>query len=153
MEARSLTESSREVNRHNPFVQLLGIVIEEVGPDRSRLRLTIRPDSLNPHGLVHGGALFTLADNAAGCAASTDGRAYVTQGGDIHFLRVQSSGAVTAEARVVHRGRSTVLAEVSLTGDDGGLMATASFTYFCVDGSAIDRGSPVRAAALEKASV
>ncbi|MBR0208863.1 MAG: PaaI family thioesterase [Oscillospiraceae bacterium] len=146
MEERSLKESSMEVNRHNPFVRLVGVEIEEVAPDRSRLRLAIRPESLNPHGLVHGGALFTLADNAAGCAASTDGRAYVTQSGDIHFLRVQSSGTVVAESRVLHRGRSTVLVEVSLLGEEGKLMATASFSYFCVDGSEIDRGSPARAA-------
>ncbi len=146
MEELSLTEKNREVNRHNPFVQLVGVEIAEVVRDRSRLRLTIRPDSLNPHGLVHGGALFTLADNAAGCAASTDGRTYVTQGGDIHFLRAQASGTVEAAARVVHRGRSTVLVEVSLFGEEDRLMATASFSYFCVDGSEIDRNSPARAA-------
>lgn len=100
---------------------------------------------LNPHGLVHGGALFTLADNAAGCASSTDGRTYVTQGGDIHFLHTQASGAVWAEALVKHRGRSTVLVEVTLTGEGGRLLATASFTYFCVDGSEIARNSPAAA--------
>ena len=30
---------SLEVNRHNPFVQLIGVEIAEVGPDRSLLRL------------------------------------------------------------------------------------------------------------------
>ena len=150
MEERSMKERSIEVNRNNPFVQLLGVEIVEVSPDRSRLRLELRPEFLNPHGLVHGGALFTLADNAAGCAASTDGRVYVTQESDIHFLCAQSSGAVTAEARVIHRGRSTVLAEVSLTDEEGRLLAAASFTYFCVDGSGIARSSPTRAAALEK---
>lgn len=142
MEQRSLKENSLEVNRHNPFVQLIGVEIAEVGPDRSLLRLELRPEMLNPHGLVHGGALFTLADNAAGCASSTDGRTYVTQGGDIHFLHTQASGAVWAEALVKHRGRSTVLVEVSLTGEGGRLLATASFTYFCVDGSEIARNSP-----------
>ena len=142
MEQRSLKEKSLEVNRHNPFVQLIGVEIAEVGPDRSLLRLELRPEMLNPHGLVHGGALFTLADNAAGCASSTDGRTYVTQGGDIHFLHTQASGAVWAEALVKHRGRSTVLVEVSLTGEGGRLLATASFTYFCVDGSEIARNSP-----------
>ncbi len=142
MEQRSLKEKSLEVNRHNPFVQLIGVEIAEVGPDRSLLRLELRPEMLNPHGLVHGGALFTLADNAAGCASSTDGRTYVTQGGDIHFLHTQASGAVWAEALVKHRGRSTVLVEVSLTGEEGRLLATASFTYFCVDGSEIARNSP-----------
>ena len=142
MEQRPLKEKSLEVNRHNPFVQLIGVEIVEVAPDRSLLRLELRPETMNPHGLVHGGALFTLADNAAGCAASTDGRTYVTQAGDIHFLRVQASGAVQAEARVRHRGRSTVLVEVTLTGEEGRLLATASFTYFCVDGSEIARNSP-----------
>ena len=142
MEQRSLKKKSLEVNRHNPFVQLIGVEIVEVGPDRSLLRLELRPEMLNPHGLVHGGALFTLADNAAGCASSTDGRTYVTQGGDIHFLHTQASGAVLAEALVKHRGRSTVLVEVTLTGEKGRLLATASFTYFCVDGSEIARNSP-----------
>ena len=145
MEQRSLKEKSLEVNRHNPFVQLIGVEIAEVGPDRSLLRLELRPEMLNPHGLVHGGALFTLADNAAGCASSTDGRTYVTQGGDIHFLHTQASGAVWAEALVKHRGRSTVLVEVTLTGEEGRLLATASFTYFCVDGSEIARHSPAAA--------
>ena len=145
MEQRSLKEKSLEVNRHNPFVQLIGVEIAEVGPDRSLLRLELRPEMLNPHGLVHGGALFTLADNAAGCASSTDGRTYVTQGGDIHFLHTQASGAVWAEALVKHRGRSTVLVEVTLTCEGGRLLATASFTYFCVHGSEIARNSPVAA--------
>ena len=90
MEERSMKERSQEVNRRNPFVQLLGVEIVEISPDRSLLRLALRPELLNPHGLVHGGALFTLADNAAGCAASTDGRVYVTQESDIHFLRAQT---------------------------------------------------------------
>ncbi len=143
MNDRSLKERFLEVNRRNPFVRVVGIEIEDVFPDRALLRLTIVPDSLNPHGLVHGGALFTLADNAAGCAASTDGRAYVTQASDIHFIRAQASGVVRAEARVRHRGRSTVLVDVSLTGEDERLLATACFTFFCVDGSGIARNSPV----------
>ena len=141
---RSLKEIYLESNKRNPFVLHNGIEIEDVFPDRSILRLTIRPESLNLHGLVHGGALFTLADNAAGCAASTDGRVYVTQQSDIHFLRVQSEGVLRAEARVRHRGRSTVLVDVNITGEESRLMATACFTYFCMDGSQTARS--IRAA-------
>lgn len=142
MKELSLKEKSMQINRCNPFVQLLGTEILDVEPGFSRMRLAVRPELLNPHGLVHGGALFSLADNAAGCAASTDGRTYVTQSGDIHFLRALSSGAVVAEAQTRHRGKSTVLVEVSLSGEDGKLLATASFTLFCVDGSEIERNSP-----------
>lgn len=145
MSELSMTEKSREVNRHNPFVRLLGIEILEVSPDFSRLRLELRPELGNPHGLVHGGALFSLADNAAGTAASTDGRTYVTQSSDIHFLHAVASGTILAEARVRHRGKSTVLVEVSLLGEERKLMAAASFTFFCVNGSEIEHNSPAAA--------
>ena len=36
-------------------------------------------------------------------------------------------------------------AGVTLTGEGGRLLATASFTYFCVDGSEIARNSPAAA--------
>lgn len=150
MERENLTERFTEVNRRNPFVQHNHIEIVQVGPDRALLRLVLREESLNPHGLVHGGALFTLADNAAGCAASSDGRAYVTQASDFHFLRTLASGTVFAEALVQHRGRSTVLVDVKLTDDEERLLAEAIFTFFCVDGSEIARNSPVASGRLEK---
>ena len=137
MNDKSLKDKYLESNRRNPFVLHNGIEIEDVWPDRAILRFEIRPESLNLHGLVHGGALFTLADNAAGCAASTDGRVYVTHSSDIHFLRTQAAGTVRAEARVRHRGRSTVLVDVNISGEDEKLLATASISFFCVDGSAL----------------
>ena len=145
MEQRSLKEKYVENNRLNPFVLRNSIEVEDVLPDRAILRLNIGHESLNLHGFVHGGALFTLADNAAGSAASTDGRVYVTQASDIHFLHTVASGSVLAEAQVKHRGRSTVLVEVSLRGEDDRLLATASFSYFCVNGSEIEHNSPVAA--------
>ena len=101
-------------------------------------RLTIRPESKNPYGMVHGGAIYTLADNATGVAAHTDGRYYVTQTSALHFLRNQSEGTVRATAWVRHRGRSTVLTAVDITGQDGRLIATGEFTFFCVDKSVMD---------------
>ena len=141
MEEKSLKEKYVESNRRNPFVIRNGVEVEDVFPDRAILRLTIGPDSMNLHGFVHGGALFTLADNAAGSAASTDGRFYVTQASDIHFLRTQGEGVARAEAHVRHRGKSTVLVDVSITGDDDKLLATASFSFFCLDGSETARSS------------
>ena len=34
------------------------------------------------------------------------------------------------------------MVEVSITGEEDKLLATACFTYFCVDGSSIARNSP-----------
>lgn len=106
---------------------------ESVGPDRAAYRLEIRRESRNPYDMVHGGALYTLADDAAGAAAHSDGRHYVTQHGDLHFLDNRAHGTIRAEGHVRHRGRSTVLVGVDITDEAGVLLAAGEFSYFCVD--------------------
>ena len=132
-EKDELREKYRELNRRNPFVRHNHIEVTEIERDRAVLQLVIRPESRNVYGLVHGGAIYAMADNAAGCATSTDGRSYVTQSSDMHFLRNQAEGTVTAEASVRHRGRTTVLVDVTVTGEEKKLLATGTFTFFCVD--------------------
>lgn len=128
-----LEEKTRERLTKNAFMLHNHIELESVEPDRAVFRLEIRPESKNPFGMVHGGAIYTLADNAAGSAAHTDGRFYVTQTSALHFLRNQSEGTVRATAWVRHRGKSTVLTAVDITGEDGRLLATGEFTFFRVD--------------------
>jgi len=128
----ALETQARGPLARNAFMLYNHMELESLGPDRAVFRLDIRPESRNPFGMVHGGALYTLADNAAGTAAHTDGRAYVTQTSSLHFLRNQSEGTVRAEGRVRHRGKSTCLTEVDITGEDGVLLATGEFTFFCV---------------------
>lgn len=133
-----LEMKTRERVQANAFMLHNHIELESVEQDRAVFRLTIRPESKNPYGMVHGGAIYTLADNATGAAAHTDGRFYVTQTSSLHFLRNQSQGTVRAEAHVRHRGHSTVLTAVDITGDDGRLIATGEFTFFCVDKGLMD---------------
>jgi len=128
-----LEKRTQERVQGNSFMVYNHIEMESVEPDRSVFRLEIRPESRNVFGMVHGGAIYTLADNAAGSAAHTDGRSYVTQSGSLHFLSNQAEGVVRAAAKVRHRGRATVLTEVEITGTDGKLLATGAFTFFCVD--------------------
>ena len=101
--------------------------------DHAVMRMAVHPDSLNARGIVHGGALYAIADNACGHAAHTDGRSYVTQAGTMHFISPVSEGTITAEATLVHRGRRTCLFRVEIRGDSGYLAATGEFTFFCTD--------------------
>lgn len=134
-----LLKRTRDRLSRNAFMHYNHMELESVRPDGAVFRLEIRPESKNPFGMVHGGALYTLADNAAGVAAHTDGRAYVTQTSSLHFLRNQAAGTVRAEGRVRHRGKSTCLAEVDITGEGGTLLATGEFTFFCVDPAVMER--------------
>ena len=133
-----IRESAETRMRKNAFMLHNYIELERVEKDRAVFKLDIRPESCNPYGLIHGGAIYTLADNATGAAAHSDGRYYVTQTSALHFLRNQ--------AWVRHRGKSTVLTAVDITGEGGRLLATGEFTFFCVDKALMDQ----KAAAEQK---
>ena len=51
-----------------PFASLVGINITHVSPERVAAELTVRDDLTNGNGILHGGAIMTLADNLGGTA-------------------------------------------------------------------------------------
>ena len=124
---------TEDLMRGNAFMFHNYIEMESAERDKAVFKLVIRPESKNPYGIVHGGAIYTMADNAAGAVAHSDGRYYVTQTSSLHFLRNQAEGVVRAEARIRHRGKSTCLVDVDITGEGNILLATGQLTYFCVD--------------------
>lgn len=102
--------------------------------DHAIAELVVRPESTNPYGRVHGGAFYTLGDTAAGNAAHSDGRLYVTQYSSVHYIHNVTVGhTVRAEAVIRHRGRATCLSEVTFTDETGCLLATGQYTFFCIN--------------------
>jgi uncharacterized protein (TIGR00369 family) len=88
----------------------------------------------NPIGVVHGGYASTILDSALGCAVHTTcpaGVGYTSQTLEVKYLRpiTRDTGAVRAEAVVVHRGRKNAVSEAKLTAVEGGkLLATGTST-------------------------
>lgn len=120
---------------HSPFDQLLGVVVEDVDADRVVVRLTVAEHLHQPSGVVHGGVYATLAEGAASIganvwllsAAEPDAPPTVAVGVSNHtdFLRAVRTGALVAEARPLHRGRSQQLWEVAVRAEDDQLVAHA----------------------------
>src|SRR5215211_6844805 len=83
-----------------------------VSMEGGRARCTMEADPArhgNPMGTVHGGVLCDLADAAMGMAyASTlgEGETFTTLELKINFLRPVWRATLTADAEVVHRGRT-----------------------------------------------
>lgn len=117
----------------NAFAIYNHIELVSIQQDKVCYKLDIRPETKNPHGFVHGGAFCTLADNAAGAAAHTDGRTYVTQANTMYYLANRAEGTVYATGTVLHRGRATCLARADITDGEGKLLCTGEFTFFCLD--------------------
>jgi acyl-CoA thioesterase len=90
--------------RRDRFAAYVGIELLEAGSGRAKARLTLAEQHLNGLGIVHGGALFTLADLAFAAAVNSRGRAAVAIQCTISYLRAAQGGLLTAEAEEVSCG-------------------------------------------------
>jgi uncharacterized protein (TIGR00369 family) len=93
----------------------------------------------NPIGVVHGGYAATILDSVLGCSVHTTlpkGVGYTSQTLEVKYLRpiTRDTGAVRAEAVVVHKGRKTATAEAKLTSaENGKLLATGTSTCLILE--------------------
>ena len=84
--------------------QALGMVLEDVGPGRATLRMTVREDMVNGHDIGHGGLTFALADSAFAFACNSYNRRTVAAAAEIRFRAPTRLGDVLV-ARAEERSR------------------------------------------------
>lgn len=102
----------------------------EVSPGHARLSLNIPSTAINLYGNLHGGFLFSLCDMAAGISTYAYEITNVTQSGNIQFLKGISSGEIFIESTAIHKGKRTVVNQVTIAREDGTLLVSATFTMF-----------------------
>lgn len=118
------------VNAPHQFSYENGICLTEVSAGYAKGQLTVGPNSRNPEGNVHGGALATLADTVGGyCACSTGGRC-VTASSSMEFLRPAAGKQITCVATPKKMGRHLSVIQVQLENEQGVLVATGTYTFF-----------------------
>ncbi|OBF02380.1 esterase [Mycobacterium sp. ACS4054] len=111
-----------------PFDQEIGLQFTELSPDRARAQLEVTPKLLQPMGLVHGGVYCSIIESMASVAAYTwlatrGGGNVVGVNNNTDFLRSIGSGMVFGAAEPIHRGRRQQLWLVTITDDDGKVVA------------------------------
>ena len=82
--------------KNDRFAKHSGIELLEIGAGRAKARMTITDAHLNGVSLVHGGAIFTLADLVFAAASNSHGTIAVGVNASIAYLKAVSSGTVTA---------------------------------------------------------
>jgi 1,4-dihydroxy-2-naphthoyl-CoA hydrolase len=119
---------------HRPgFDALIGMQDLAVGDDGAiTASVPVRPDLLQPFGLVHGGVYASIAESLAsmGTFAGVHEQGMHAMGlsNSTSFLRPILAGTIHATARPFHRGRTTWLWDVEITDDAGRLCATTRMT-------------------------
>lgn len=109
-----------------PFAATTGVGIVAAAADEVVGRLDWAPDRTTAGGVLHGGALMTLADSTAAVCAFLNlpsGASTSTTSSSTVFLRGVRSGTVTATARPLHVGRTTIAVTTEIRDADGRLVA------------------------------
>ena len=117
------------VNSPHQFSYENGIVVTCVQPGLARGELRAGPDSINPHGMIHGGAMATLADTVAGCCACSKGGNCVTASSSMEFLR-PAQGDLFCEATPKKLGRQLSVIQITITNAGGKTVAAGTFSFF-----------------------
>ena len=83
------------------FATSNGIKLVEAKPGYAKSQMEIKPEHYNSVGIVHGGALFTLADFTFAVASNSHGRVALAIDAEISFFKATSTGTLTAEAKEI----------------------------------------------------
>ena len=126
-----ITRIRQAINRV-PFATLLGIELEQAERGSATLRLNIRDELRQIHGVMHGGAIASLIDTATALAIVTlleDREKFSTVDLMVNYLRPLKEGTATARARVLRAGRRLITVSADVFDNGGNLAATALSTY------------------------
>ena len=112
----------RETPASMPLAALLGIEIMAAGPQEVRGRMPWSERLCTGGGVLHGGALMSLADSVGAICAVLNlpaGAGTSTIESKTNFFRAVREGHVEAVAHPLHIGRSTIVVQSDLF-DAGG---------------------------------
>lgn len=105
-----------------PYAVLTGVEITSASRDGVVGHLDWAPERCTIGGLLHGGALMTLADSLGAVAAFLhlpDGAGTATVSSSTVLMRGARDGRVTGTARVVNAGRRFITVQTDLVDDAG----------------------------------
>jgi uncharacterized protein (TIGR00369 family) len=126
-----------------PYDGHMGFRLESWSPDGAVVSVEAGPHLANPTGVLHGGVLMGLADSAIGLTVTgllAAGEAGTNTDLQMRFLRPTTGGKLTATARVVRRGRRTLVLEADVTDSAGKLVARASSAFMVLDEATFAQG-------------
>ena len=116
----------------NTMSEWLGIEFCEIGPDYLTAKMPVDHRTVQPLGVVNGGAFCALAETVGSMAANlcVDREKYVALGLDINANHTKSAGKgfVYGKASPLHLGKLTQVWEIRMTNEEGQLCSISRLT-------------------------
>lgn len=128
----------------NTMVEHIAIEFLEVGEDTLTARMPVDQRTIQPAGLLHGGASAALAETLGSVAATlcVDPANQVCVGLEINANHIRSarSGMVTGVARPLHIGKRTQVWEIRILDDEQRLVCVSRLTLAVLDRKGDEEG-------------
>ena len=115
----------------NPFGDLIGLEFVKCEGGQSQCVLKVEQRLLNPHGVVHGGVMYAMADTGMGGAMYSvmeKDELCATIEIKIVYFKAVKEGSLVCDTRIINRGKRIAALESEIT-SDGRLVAKANGTY------------------------
>lgn len=112
------------------FARHLGIEILEIAPGFARARMAVADHHLNALDLVHGGAIFGLADLVFAVASNAHGQVALGINVSMSYVKAARGGVLVAEAREVSRNAKLATYSMEVKDTDGALVALMMGTVY-----------------------
>ena len=115
----------------HPFGELIGLQFTKLEKEYSQCVLNVETKLKNPHGSVHGGALYSMADTGMGAALYSlleKEELCATVEIKITYFKPVREGNLTCDTKVIHKGKSISVLESEITNNDS-LVAKALGTF------------------------
>jgi 1,4-dihydroxy-2-naphthoyl-CoA hydrolase len=120
-----------ELREAMPFATSIGVEITSAAPEDVHGRLEWSPERCTADGVLHGGALMSLADALGAVCAFLNlpaGATTSTIESKTNFFRAVRDGSVEGVARPLHVGRTTIVVQTDLRDDQGRRVALTTQT-------------------------
>jgi acyl-CoA thioesterase len=112
-----------------PIASFLNMKLAELTPGYSKVTMKLTADHMNFNGLVFGGIVMSIADQAFAYATNSLVSPSIATQFNIHLIAGASPGdELIAECRVIKSGRRIGVSEMTVTNQAGKLIAKATGT-------------------------
>lgn len=133
-----MSVDSQQVNDHVfpgrfPGVAKIELILAE--PGKSECKIDVVEEHLNPGGVVHGGATYTMADTGMAFALMPmlqENELSTTVEIKMSYFKAVREGSITCKTDVIKKGKRIAFLESELRDDAGDIVARASGTYYII---------------------
>jgi acyl-CoA thioesterase len=109
-----------------PYAKKLGLRLLRLEPGYALVEMDLRDDMTNIFDMIHGGAIFSLIDEAFEISCNTHGTVAVALNITVTYHKPPTKrGVLRAESKEIYRSRKTATYEIRVTeGENNSLIAS-----------------------------